>query len=154
MSDHIPLTLEQAKFIASSFVNKFMQWGEPIPPFEQRYPGVLESCLESPFGGIGDIEFYPEVFDKASILFYLLCKDHPFQNGNKRMAVACTLIFLAMNGYTPIISNKNLYQFAIVIAQSNTTDKDIYIESIKEIISFICTRRNIADRMNQDELNS
>ena len=56
---------------------------EPIPDFVTRFPGVLESCLGTPKQTFGDKLLYPILIDQASIFFYLLVKNHPFQNGNE-----------------------------------------------------------------------
>ncbi|QQG42451.1 MAG: Fic family protein [Candidatus Giovannonibacteria bacterium] len=45
---------------------------------------VLESCLATPFHSFGGKSAYKGLIGKASMLFYLLVKNHPFQNGNKR----------------------------------------------------------------------
>ncbi|MFH1855374.1 MAG: GIY-YIG nuclease family protein [bacterium] len=69
-----------------------MSWDEPmpapakrrgrqaIPAFETRFPKVLESCLSAPFQTYNRKDLYPTLEDKAAILFYLLIKNHPFQN--------------------------------------------------------------------------
>src|SRR6266478_6428203 len=70
---------------------------EPIPPFSTRYPNVLESCIATPQQSFGDALLYPTLLDQAAILFYLLIKNHPFVNGNKRIALTATMVFLYRN---------------------------------------------------------
>ena len=66
--------------IAHQLAVATMSWDEPIPPFKTRYPKVLESCLETPFQTYAGRDLYPKTSDKAAIFFYLLVKNHPFQN--------------------------------------------------------------------------
>jgi len=40
---------------------------------------------------------YHGLIGKAAILFYLLIKNHPFKNGNKRIAITTVLVFLSIN---------------------------------------------------------
>ena len=42
-------------------------------------------------------EQYPTLESKAAIIFYTLNKKHLFLNGNKRISVACLLVFLLIN---------------------------------------------------------
>jgi prophage maintenance system killer protein len=37
--------------------------------------------------------------DKTGILTYLLVKNHPWSNGNKRMAMISAFLFLGLNGH-------------------------------------------------------
>jgi prophage maintenance system killer protein len=58
---------------------------EPIPKFGSNTER-LESCLNTPFQRFGGKYLYAGVLNKAAILFYLINKNHPLVNGNKRMA--------------------------------------------------------------------
>ena len=48
--------------------------------------------------GFGDTDFYPSIEEKAATLLYLIIKNHSFVDGNKRIAAACFLLFLEVNG--------------------------------------------------------
>jgi len=39
---------------------------------------------------------YPTLVSKASFLFYLMIKNHPFQNGNKRIAITTLFTFFIL----------------------------------------------------------
>jgi len=51
-------------------------------------------------------------------LFYLMIKNHPFENGNKRLAVTTLLMFLRKNGKWLTVDNQELYNFAVWVASS------------------------------------
>ncbi|MBU1091351.1 type II toxin-antitoxin system death-on-curing family toxin [Patescibacteria group bacterium] len=107
------ITIAEVEFTAFVLAKKLMSWNEPIPDFGTRFPNILESCLETPFIRFGRKDMYRGLVGKASILFYLMIKNHPFQNGNKRIAVMCLLVFLANNGKWLRMSQNNLYNFAV-----------------------------------------
>ena len=80
--------------------------------------GRLESSLAVPRQTMFGEELYPDVLSKAAILFYLLIKNHPFLDGNKRTAFLALMRFLNLNGYTLNATNDDLYQFTIDVASS------------------------------------
>lgn len=58
---------------------------------------ALESSLAAPQQTMFGEDLYPDVTSKAAILVYLLIKNHPFMDGNKRTAFACLMRFLHVN---------------------------------------------------------
>ena len=118
------LTISEIEYVAHRLAADTMEWDEPIPSFETRYPNVLESCIATPFLRFEKKSLYVGITYKAAILFYLLIKNHPFQNGNKRIAVSSLLIFLLKNGKWLRVDSKELYNFAVWIAQSPPLAKD------------------------------
>ena len=63
-----------------------------------RDEGLLDSALASPFQSFEGHIPYPSLQQKAARLGYGLVKDHPFVDGNKRIAAHAMLVFLALNG--------------------------------------------------------
>lgn len=125
------LTVGEIKYIAFTLAKKLMEWDEPIPPFETRSKHVLESCLESPFQTFGKRDLYPGMLSKAALLFYLLIKNHPFQNGNKRIAVTALLVFLNKNGKWLKVSHQEFYNFSVWVAESPSQLADQMIKAIE-----------------------
>lgn len=74
------ISIEEVEYIAHRSARNMMTWDEPIPDFSTRYPNVLESCLAVPFQSFGRKDLYPTFIKKATILFYLMIKNHPFEN--------------------------------------------------------------------------
>ncbi len=64
-----------------------------------RWPGMslAESALHAPAMGFGEVEFYPDLIDKAAVLCARLARNHPLPDGNKRVAYLALLEFLARN---------------------------------------------------------
>jgi death-on-curing protein len=59
-----------------------------------RDPGALESALFRPQSG-----YYDDITQEAAALMESLAINHPFVDGNKRIAFAAVDVFLRMNGY-------------------------------------------------------
>ncbi len=87
--------------------------------------GRLEATLAAPRQTMFGEELYPDVLSKATILFYLLIKNHPFLDGNKRTAFLALMRFLNINGYTLSATNDELYQFTIDVASSVSTKEEV-----------------------------
>lgn len=130
------VTITEVEYIAFELAKKTMGWNEPIPDFITRYPDKLESCLITPFQAFSGKNFYKGIAEKASILFYLMIKNHPFQNGNKRIAVVTLLYFLYKNKKWLQVDNQELYNFSKWIAESNPKLKE---ETVKAIEKFLKT---------------
>jgi death on curing protein len=129
------ITVEEVQYVAHRLAQTFMEWGEPIPAFETRRGHTLESCLETPFQSFGGKPLYAGLQERASVLFYLMIKNHPFQNGNKRIAVVTLLHFLSKNGCWLNVDNQELYNFAKWVAESNPKLKDATVDAIQKFIS-------------------
>ena len=112
------ISIAEIEFIAFRLAETFMTWSEPIPDFGSRFPNILESCLNQPFVQFSQKDLYRGLVGKGSILFYLMIKNHPFKNGNKRIAIMSLLYFLSKNNKWLAIDNKSLYEFAKAIAES------------------------------------
>ena len=61
--------------------------------------GLLESAVAQPLMTFSGEELYPTVVEKASALGFSLVKNHPFNDGNKRIGHAALETFLVLNGY-------------------------------------------------------
>lgn len=119
--------LKDIEFIAFELARRLMEYDEPIPDYTTRFPNILESCVAMPFIRFGGKDLYKGLIKKTSVLFYLMIKNHPFQNGNKRIAIATLLTFLYRNNKWLRIDTKNLYNFTKLIAASPPELKDQFI---------------------------
>src|SRR3989337_945022 len=115
------VTLKEAEYIAFKLAREKLSFDEPIPDFSTRFPNVLESCLATPFQAFSGKSLYPTLVSRAAILFYLLIKNHPFQNGNKRVAMTTLFVFLYRNGKWLKVDTQELYNFTVWVAQSPRT---------------------------------
>jgi len=128
------ITVADIEHLAFRLARETMSFNEPIPDFHTRYPNALESCVATPFQMFGKRYLYPSLTNKASILFYLMVKNHPFQNGNKRIAMTTLMTFLYFNKKWLKVDVKAFYDFAMLVAQSSPKSKDWIVKSIKLFI--------------------
>lgn len=128
------LTIAEVEYIAHRLARELLKWDEPIPDFGSRFPNVLESCLVVPFQIFDKRNLYKGLIGKAAILFYLMIKNHPFQNGNKRIAMTTLFYFLHKNKKWLRVDNQELYNFARWVAESNPRLNN---ETVKAVEKFI-----------------
>jgi death-on-curing family protein len=128
------VALREIEYLAFRYAKEFLAFNEPIPDFASRFPNKLESCLAVPFQTFAKKEFYRGLLAKAAILFYLMIKNHPFQNGNKWIAVTALFIFLYKNNKWLKIDNQELYNFAIWVAQSPASLKPEVVKAVEKFL--------------------
>ena len=128
------ITIKEVEYIAFKLAREMLTFNEPIPDFSTRFPNALESCLAVPFQKFSGKSLYPTLVSKAAILFYLLIKNHPFQNGNKRIAMTTLFVFLYRNGKWLKVDTQELYNFTIWVAQSPRTVKEETIAATQKFL--------------------
>ena len=128
------ITVSDVEYLAFKLAKEHLSFNEPIPDFTTRYPNVLESCVLTPFQKFGGKSLYPSLVAKASILFYLMIKNHPFQNGNKRLAITTLLVFLLGNNKWLKVDTQEFYNFTVWVAQSPSQAKDQVVEATHNFI--------------------
>lgn len=92
--------------------------------------------------GFGENDFYPTLEEKATMLLYLVVKNHSFVDGNKRIAAACFLKFLQTNQMLfnaqnePTIGNDTLASLTLLIASSKPEE----METVKRLVVSVLNR--------------
>lgn len=128
------ITVSDVEYLAFRLAKEHLSFDEPIPDFSTRFPHILESCVLTPFQTFSGKALYPSLVVKASVLFYLTIKNHPFQNGNKRIAITTLLVFLLFNGKWIRVDTQELYNFTVWVAQSPSGVKDQVVDAIQKFI--------------------
>ena len=82
-----------------------------------RDMGLLQSALYRPQTG-----YYADLVEMAAALFESLMNNHPFIDGNKRVAFFSTDVFLRINGYKMSVEAEAAYAFLMDLFDSNTCD--------------------------------
>ena len=96
------LSLDEALAIHTRLVERFGGTGG------LRDPGLLESALFRPRSG-----YYADVAEMAAALFESLLMNHPFVDGNKRVAFFATDVFLRLNGWRLDVEDEAAHAFLI-----------------------------------------
>ena len=82
-----------------------------------RDPGLLESALFRPRTG-----HYGDVAGMAAALFESLLMNHPFVDGNKRVAFFATDVFLRLNGWRLEVEGRKAHRFLLDRLETGTAD--------------------------------
>ena len=88
-------------------------------PAGVRDIGLLESALYRPRTG-----HYADLAGMAAALFESLIMNHPFVDGNKRVAFFATDVFLRMNGYRLKVDANKAHRFLIGLLENNSCNYD------------------------------
>lgn len=134
------ITIDDFEFICFDFTREYLTFDEPIPDYSTRENALLESALGSPRQSFGGKFLYSPLAKQASILFYSLIKNHPFKNGNKRIAVMSLLVFLSLNNKWLSIKPYDLYKFAQEVAKTESKEKDNMLKAIEKTIEKTLTQ--------------
>lgn len=131
------LTIEEARNVIAATAENF--------PADTMFGGERGEALHAVVGAIYQCfagnELYVTVEEKAANLLYLIVKDHPLADGNKRSAAALFVTFLARNGIlndgagTARISNNALAAITLMIAMSEPKEKDLMVALVTRMIS-------------------
>ena len=126
---------EELKYTAQLFAEYMKEETEGNnSAYEVRNTGKLESSITQPFQEIGGQELYPTLVSKASMLYYFCIKNHPFEDGNKRMGIFALIIFLSKNGYWLDTNNEELFDITVYTAASNMKDRGIVVKKIEKFV--------------------
>lgn len=128
------LNLADVEFIAFKLAKEHLSFDEPIPNFATRFPNILESCLSAPFQTFAKKPLYKGLIEKAAVMFYFMIKNHPFQNGNKRIAMTTLFCFLYRNKKWLKVDDYQLYKFAVWVADSPPRSKDAAVQAVVDFL--------------------
>lgn len=111
MTETVYLSVEQVLFIYDQVIE------ETGGAFGVRDIGALRAAVERPKAGFAGVDAYPDLFAKAAALLESLCNNHPFLDGNKRVAYVAAGLFLELNGYELIAARRAAEPFMLRVAQ-------------------------------------
>lgn len=101
---------------------------------------AFEGALRAIYQSFNGEDVYATVAEKAANLLYFIIKDHPFFDGNKRIAVFLFMMFLALNAYgltstgEQKISDRALIAIALMIAESDPREKGLMTAVVCKVL--------------------
>ena len=134
------LEYEEAKKIIKEIRKDLIGRGEASDLFGQENDRRLEGILGNIHQSFGGKELYRSIEEKSAHLLYFIIKDHPFVDGNKRIASFLFIYFLDKNNFLyrengeRKINNNTLTALALLTAISDPKDKDILIKIITNLV--------------------
>jgi len=108
--------------------------------FGQERDKSLAGSLHAVFQTFGGKDLYPTLEEKAAHLLYFLVKNHPFVDGNKRIAATLFLWFMEKNAAlyrsdgTKRIADNALVAMTLLIAESRPQEKDLLTRVLVHLI--------------------
>lgn len=82
---------------------------------------LLQSALAQPKVTVGRKFVHKSVFDKAAAYGFHLCKNHPFIDGNKRVAFVLMDLFLQRNGWEIVANEEDAYSLMIDLSSGKVS---------------------------------
>jgi prophage maintenance system killer protein len=119
------ITYTKAKKVIDELKNKFGSSNL----FGKEKDNSFKSSITTIYQTFGSKELYPSVEEKAATLLYLAIKNHSFIDGNKRIAAALFIMYLAKNNFLysasgeKRIADNALVALCLMIAESNPKEK-------------------------------
>lgn len=134
-------TPDQARAALTQLKSDLMGRGEATDLFARERGDGLDALLGNLDQSVFGEPAYPTVEAKAAHLLYFVIKNHPFADGNKRSGAFLFVDFLARNGCLmdangqPVINDIGLAALALLVAESDPTQKDTLIRLILNMLA-------------------
>ena len=96
-------------------------------PAGLRDEGALDSALGRAQATFDGEDLYPTLAEKAAALFHSLVSNHPFVDGNKRVAAISAELFLLVNGFELAASDEDLEELVMSSARGELAVEEIAI---------------------------
>jgi death on curing protein len=77
---------------------------------------LLQSATAAPQSTFGGQSTFTDTVEIAAAYLYYLCSNHPFVDGNKRVALGSCLVFLELNGYQPVPDREDWENLTLAVA--------------------------------------
>jgi prophage maintenance system killer protein len=134
-------TAPQARAALAQLKTDLMERGEATDLFAREHGDGLDALLGNLDQSVFGEPAYPTVEAKAAHLLYFVIKNHPFADGNKRSGAFLFVDFLARNGRLldtngqPVINDIGLAALALLVAESDPTQKETLIRLIMNMLA-------------------
>ena len=131
------LAYDEARGIINDLATQFPQ----NTLFGQERGDGLRGIIEAIYQSFAGQELYASAEEKAANLLYLIIKDHPLADGNKRSAAALFVTFLSRNGLLQdsssqvAISNSALAAITLMVAMSKPPEKELMITLVINMLT-------------------
>jgi prophage maintenance system killer protein len=126
---------------ARSAINDLRRHYQAGNLFGHEKDDSFQGAIANVFQTFDGTELYPSIEEKAANLLYFLVRDHPFIDGNKRIAAFMFLWFLEKNGTlyrsdgTKRIADNALVALTLMVAESKPQEKDLIVKMTVNLIN-------------------
>lgn len=100
-----------------------------------RDEALLESAVAAPQATWGGEPIMTEPVEIAAAYLFYLCRNHPFVDGNKRVALATCLVFLRANGLLPNVKlSADAWEKLVLDVAASRLDRDQTTERLRALL--------------------
>jgi len=146
--DHGTLAVERTSGPAS-FILKYDEAISIVQSMKGDFDGLFglekdqgfKSALGAIYQTFDGKDVYPSIEEKAANLLYFTVKNHAFTDGNKRIAAAVFIYFLAANNSlyrsdgSKRLADNALVALTLLIAESKPVEKDTIVKVVVNLIN-------------------
>ncbi len=100
-----------------------------------RDRALLESAVAAPQASFGGESPFSDLVEIAAVYLFYLCSNHPFVDGNKRVALGACLIFLRLNGLEPEPDGDEWENLTLAVAAGVLSREEVTTQLRKLIAS-------------------
>jgi len=90
-----------------------------------RDMGMLQSAVAMPQTAFGGQFAHSDLFEMAAAYLFHIAQNHPFVDGNKRVAAVSCVTFLSSNGLEPEMSDEELVSLTLSTAEGKASKSAI-----------------------------
>lgn len=126
---------DRANHAIADFKQELMARNEATQLFGNPRGAALEGILASIEQTMFGESLYRSREEKAANLLYLIIKDHPFSDGNKRIGSFLFMLYLQQEGMAHQLNPQALTALALLIAESAPASKDLMIRLIINLLT-------------------
>lgn len=87
-----------------------------------RDAGLLEAAVARPKASAFGADAYPDLHSKAAALLLSICQNRALIDGNKRLALAATIVMLGVNGWKLTLTNAEAYDLVIAVTSGDLAE--------------------------------
>ena len=95
---------------------------------------LLESAVAAPQATLGGRSPYADRIEIGAAYLFYLCRNHPFIDGNKRVALGSCLVFLRLNGLSPAPDSGDWEALTLDVAASRL-DREQTTRRLRVLVS-------------------
>ncbi len=134
------LGYDMAVKVIDSIKERLIEKKEAGDLFGREMSHKFKSIIGAIYQTFDKKDLYASLEEKAAHLLYLTIKDHPFSDGNKRIASVMLIYYLEKNTYLyktngeRKINDNTIVALALLIASSDPREKDVMIKIITNLL--------------------
>ena len=101
-----------------------------------RDVGLLDSAIAAPQATAFGVSPFADLVEVAASYLFYLCRNHPFNDGNKRVAMTAAIVFLRLNGVEPT-PDSTQWEALLLDVASSKVDRMQTTERLRSLLNAV-----------------